>query len=72
MNLDFGNVSGVVGDQVVVESAGKLPDLGIEVFIRNGRLGPVADIIGDVKKPYFVVRKVRNIDVKIGEIVSSD
>ena len=65
--MDTGEVTSVVGEQVVVKAAGRLPGMGSAVFANKGRIGLVADIIGTVEMPYFVVRKQPNAVVKVGD-----
>jgi rRNA processing protein Gar1 len=69
--LNIGEITSIVGDQVVVKCASEPPSIGDPVLGDRGRLGTVADVIGPVAKPYFVVKLNPNAKVKVGDRVRS-
>ena len=70
--MDSGEVTSIVGDQVVVKVTGKLPAMGTAIFTSRTKIGVVADIIGSVEKPYFVVKTSPNAKVAIGDRLRSN
>lgn len=70
--MDSGEVTSIVGDQVVVKVTGNLPAMGAQIFTSRGKIGVVADIIGSVEKPYFIVKTSPNAKVGIGERLRSN
>ncbi|MFH1055730.1 MAG: H/ACA ribonucleoprotein complex subunit GAR1/NAF1 [Candidatus Altiarchaeota archaeon] len=66
-NLDTGEVTSIVGDQVVVKSATQPPKIGTTVYTLKGKVGSVSDIIGSVDKPYFIVKLNQNSKVNVGD-----
>ena len=70
--MNYGEVSSIVGDQVVVKASEKPPAIGSAVFNeKGGKIGVVADIIGPVEKPYYVVKPNQNCKVKPGDRIRS-
>jgi rRNA processing protein Gar1 len=67
--LNADEVTSIVGDQVVVKTADKPPRMGAIVYRKNERIGKVADIIGPVEKPYYVVKASSNTKVEVGDIL---
>jgi rRNA processing protein Gar1 len=72
LTLNTGEVISIVGDQVVVKAASNPPAMGTVVYSEKGKLGIVADIIGPVDKPYFVVKPQGNAKVSVGDRVKSN
>jgi rRNA processing protein Gar1 len=67
--LNTGQVSSIVGNQVVVKSPAETPKLGAAVYSEEGKAGAVSDIIGAVKKPYLVVKLEENVELAVGDTV---
>jgi len=65
--LNTGEVTSIVGDQVVVKSAPKPPAIGAMVYSEKCKVGVVADIIGSVESPYFVVKPDQNAKIKLSD-----
>ena len=72
--LLYGNVISFVGDTLVAEiDPAKLPKSGAKVFYNNNDVGRVTDIIGNIKKPYCIIRVSNNVkerDTLVGKKVS--
>lgn len=68
--MDSGEIVSVVGDQAVVVPSGRLPDIGVKIFVKDGIVGRVADIIGAVDRPYYVVKLSGRIPVSKGDKVT--
>jgi rRNA processing protein Gar1 len=69
--LNTGEVTSIVGDQVVVKSSSPPPAIGAAVFGDKGRVGVVADVIGPVERPYYVVKADPKITLKIADRLRS-
>jgi rRNA processing protein Gar1 len=67
--LNTGEVTSIVGDQVVVKSASLPPAIGTAVYGEKGRVGTVSDIIGPLSKPYFVVKPAAGAKIKEGDVL---
>ena len=65
--MESGEITSIVGEQVVVKATGKPPQLGSAVYSPSGVIGVVSDIIGPVEKPYFIVKRQPNSKVNPGE-----
>ncbi len=65
--MNTGEVTSIVGNQVVVKASGQPPQIGTPVFSGKGRVGVVADIIGPLEKPYFVVKPSPDAKLKVGD-----
>jgi rRNA processing protein Gar1 len=65
--LNTGKVSSVVGDQVVVESASEPPRIGAKAYLGRDKVGVVADVIGRVDRPYFIVKPDAKSKLKAGD-----
>jgi rRNA processing protein Gar1 len=70
-NLNTGDITSIVGDQVVVKCDAEPPVIGAQVMGGRGRIGVVADVIGPVGKPYYVIKLDPNAKVKVGDRVRS-
>lgn len=70
--LNTGEVDSIVGEQVVVRSTSEPPSIGAVVFNERSKVGLVADIIGPVSKPYFIVKLNPNAKVKPGDKIRSN
>jgi rRNA processing protein Gar1 len=71
--LIAGEVDSIVGDQVVVKSTAQPPAIGSVVYSEKGtKVGVVADIIGPVEKPYFIVKANANVEIPVGERLRSN
>jgi rRNA processing protein Gar1 len=68
--LEVGEVISVVGEQAVLKPSGGLPKEGEKIFVKEGILGRVSDIIGAVDRPYFVVKISGRAKVAVGDRVS--
>jgi rRNA processing protein Gar1 len=65
-----GRIVSHIGNQVVAESSSKdVPDLRSNVYANGRKIGSVFDLIGNVEKPYIVVRLLSS-DSRI--VVGSD
>ncbi len=69
--MESGEVTSVVGEQVVVKSTGKPPEIGSKAYTKKDFLGVVADVIGPVDKPYFIVKKSGKNTAETGEKIYS-
>ena len=65
--MDTGEVTSIVGDQVVVKCVGKPPLIGSPVHTRKGRIGIVSDVIGAVSEPYFTVKLLPKAKIQVSE-----
>jgi rRNA processing protein Gar1 len=65
--LNTGEVTSIVGDQVVVKSTAKQFGIGTVVYNDRGKIGVVSDIIGAVDNPYFVVKPQGNVKATVGD-----
>jgi rRNA processing protein Gar1 len=71
--LDTGEVISIVGDQVVVKATAKPPAIGSVVFNeRGGKVGCVADIIGPVENPFFIIKPNPNVTLKPKDRIRSN
>jgi rRNA processing protein Gar1 len=67
VTLDTGEITSIVGDQVVVKSTAKPPKIGAPAYTENGKIGVVSDIIGRVDSPYFIVKPEGNVKAAVGD-----
>jgi rRNA processing protein Gar1 len=65
--LESGEVTSIVGDQVVVRADSKPPQIGAAVYSEKAKVGVVSDVIGAVDKPYFIVRPSPNAKVNVAD-----
>ena len=71
VSLESGEVTSIVGEQVVVKSTANPPKIGSPVYSGKIKVGVVADIIGSVESPYIVVKPQANAKIQVGDILSS-
>lgn len=69
--MENGQITSIVGDQAVLKPIGKLAEIGSRVFVKEGVLGRVVDIIGPVDDPCLVVKLSGKKEVSVGDKVSS-
>jgi rRNA processing protein Gar1 len=65
--LESGEVTSIVGDQVVVRADSKPPQIGQAVYSEKAKVGIVSDVIGAVDKPFFVVRPSPNAKISVSD-----
>ncbi len=71
-DLESGEITSIVGNQAVAKPSGKLPEIGTKVFVKDGILGRVMDIIGAVENPFFVVKTDGKKKIAVGDKLTSD
>ena len=65
--LIAGEVTSIVGDQVVVKSASEPPSIGNIVYGEKGKAGTVADVIGAVGNSFFIVKPNPKVKINVGD-----
>lgn len=61
-----GTINSIVGRQVVVKADGSPPKIGSKAKVDGRTVGVVADVIGAVENPYFVLKPKEGADLPVG------
>lgn len=54
-------ITSFIGDKLIIEAnPASIPKTGSPAFMGDGKVGSLVDVIGNIKKPYCVVKTMKN------------